>query len=179
MSNRDTGRGRGEEPEDRDHDENERQEAARPQREVDAESPLQLYKPGQGTIVRWGSAAGIGVLALAGANFLFNELGRLGVFQRNLTLHYLVPVGFLVAMGLALLWLLGRNQRVVDFLIATEGEMRKVNWSTTREVVGATQVVILTMLAMGFLLFVVDIAFMWLFTFIRVLRIGLFSEGGA
>jgi preprotein translocase SecE subunit len=39
-------------------------------------------------------------------------------------------------------WLFGTNQRVVEYLIATESEMKKVNWSTKREIMGSTWVVI-------------------------------------
>ena len=64
---------------------------------------------------------------------------------------------------------LGRNPRSVDFLIATEAEMRKVNWSTRREVMNSTGVVIVTMLAIAVFSFVCDRAFAWSFLQVGVL----------
>ena len=68
--------------------------------------------------------------------------------------------------------LVGQNRGTVEFLIATEGEMKKVNWSTRKEVIGATKVVIVTVLALGFLLFFVNLFFLFLFETIGVLRVG-------
>ncbi|MDX2146033.1 MAG: preprotein translocase subunit SecE [Planctomycetota bacterium] len=49
-------------------------------------------------------------------------------------------------------WLVGRRRTSVNFFVDTDGEMRKVNWSTRREVIGATIVVIVaTFLIAGFL----------------------------
>ena len=49
----------------------------------------------------------------------------------------------IAVFGLVGYWLIGRRARSVDFLIATEGEMKKVNWSTRREVVGSTIIVLI------------------------------------
>ena len=57
-----------------------------------------------------------------------------------------------------------------DFLIATEGEMKKVNWSTRREIWGSTKVVIVFTLFLAFLLFSVDIVFWSFFSAIDVLK---------
>ena len=57
-----------------------------------------------------------------------------------------------------------------DFMIATEGEMKKVNWSSRREILGSTKVVILFTVLFAVILFVVDIVFMSFFSGIGVLR---------
>ena len=57
-----------------------------------------------------------------------------------------------------------------DFLIATEGEMKKVSWSTRREVIGSTKVVVLFTFLLAVLLFVVDFTFKTMFTLINVLK---------
>jgi preprotein translocase SecE subunit len=70
----------------------------------------------------------------------------------------------------------------VDFFIATEGEMKKVNWSTRKEVWGATRVVIVTVMALAIILCIVDTAFMFLFNGIGVLRFDIirkFFGGGS
>jgi preprotein translocase SecE subunit len=63
------------------------------------------------------------------------------------------------------------NRRVCDFLIATDGEMKKVNWSSRREITGSTKVVIFVVVALGLFLFFVDILLMLFFSEIKVLRI--------
>ena len=45
------------------------------------------------------------------------------------------------------------NQRFVDFLIATDGEMKKVNWSTARDIRMSTVVVIFASLVLAGCLF--------------------------
>ena len=67
-------------------------------------------------------------------------------------------------------WLVYLKPNTSDFLIATEGEMRKVNWSTRREVLGSTWVVIAISVIIAAILFVVDIGFSTFFTKIGVLE---------
>ncbi len=55
-------------------------------------------------------------------------------------------------------------------MIATEGEMKKVSWSTRRELLGSTKVVIALTVLMAVLLFVVDLMFQSLFSSIGVLK---------
>jgi preprotein translocase SecE subunit len=80
-----------------------------------------------------------------------------------------VALAFLGGLGSFAFWALGRNEKTVDFLIATEGEMRKVNWSTRREVINSTGVVILTMIVIALFCFVCDQAFAWGFLQVGVL----------
>jgi preprotein translocase SecE subunit len=140
-------------------------------------SLFHIYKPGQGAIVRWGTAAGAGVLALAFAAFLSDQLTWFGE-----TTRILVPVIALAALGLVIFRMVGQKRSVVEFLIATEGEMKKVNWSSRREVIGSTKVVIAVVIALGLILFFVDVIFMWFFSAINVLKIdvlkALFGGGG-
>ena len=115
---------------------------------------------------------------MAGAAYAYDWLAL--PFGDNTTLDIvlrtLIPVVLLLAAGYVVFWLVGRNRSTVDFMIATEGEMKKVNWSSRKEVLGATKVVIFTVLALGFLLAVVDLAFMVLFSAIGVLRIPLWQR---
>jgi len=55
-------------------------------------------------------------------------------------------------------------------MIATEGEMKKVSWSTRHEVVGSTKVVIMFTLLLAVALFVVDLVFQRAFSWIGVLK---------
>ena len=60
--------------------------------------------------------------------------------------------------------------RSADFMIATEGEMKKVSWSSRREVVGGTKVVIATTFILALMLWAVDLAFGFFFMEIGVLQ---------
>ncbi len=62
------------------------------------------------------------------------------------------------------------NRKSSDFLIATEGEMKKVNWSTRREIFGSTWVVIVISLIIASVLFIADVLFSNFFTWLRVIE---------
>ena len=145
---------------------------APPSRRPTGGSAFHIYKPGQGAYVRWGTAAGAGIVVVWFAAFLREQLTRV----QNEWVQTLVPAGLLVILGYWVFRLLGQSRSVVDFMIATEGEMKKVNWSTRREVLGATKVVIVTVIALSVVLFVVDLFFMFFFEGIGVLRIGMISQ---
>ena len=55
-------------------------------------------------------------------------------------------------------------------MIATQTEMKKVSWSSKREVIGATKVVILFTILLAALLFCVDLVFQFFFRGIGVLK---------
>lgn len=120
--------------------------------------------------MRWLTAAGSGVLALSAAHFVWTRVRMFAFIEGNYYVRTLLPVVVLLAAAWLIFWLVGRKPNTVDFLIATEGEMKKVNWSTRREVWGATRVVIVTVLALAFILFVVDILFIFFFGGIGVLK---------
>ena len=79
--------------------------------------------------------------------------------------------GAIMLLGAGALYMfVGANKKSVEFLVATDGEMKKVNWTSYREVKGSTMVVIAaTFLIAGFL-FLVDTAFSSFFSFINVLE---------
>lgn len=131
-----------------------------------------IYKPGQGHYTRLGTAVGGGVLILGGGDFLVGNLIFDSEGQWTLWLQYGIPALLVVALGLALFWVTGVNRGTCDFFIATEGEMKKVSWSTRNELIGSTKVVIACTLLLGFLLAVVDLVFIRFFQLINVLRSG-------
>jgi preprotein translocase SecE subunit len=65
----------------------------------------------------------------------------------------------------------GMARKSVDFLIATDGEMKKVNWTTRREIIGNTQVVVVAAFLIAAILFGIDIVFKQFFSFIGVLEV--------
>lgn len=140
---------------------------------------FQLYKPHQGVYVRWVSAGGAFLLVVAFAWFLNDQLRWLVASNYQPYGEWIRTLGPLaVGVGLCI-WLyrlIGVNTTVVDFMVATEGEMRKVNWSTRREVFGATRVVIASMLFLALLLGVADLLFAVFFEAIGVLQTGMLSR---
>ncbi len=138
------------------------------------------YKPEQGPRVRNWTAGGAGLLAALGAKFVYE---RLAVYRTDewwsLLIVYGIPVALVVGLGYLIFWIVYRHRPSGDFLIATEGEMKKVSWSTRREVIGATKVVILVTLLLAALLGVVDLIFMLFFQWIGVLKVtGIAAFGG-
>jgi preprotein translocase SecE subunit len=149
--------------------EQQRSGEARPAARQPAAAPFRIFKPGQGLHVRWLTAAGAGIIILSGGHFVYTWL-RLP-FGENLWARYLIPVALILLGAYLVYWLVGKRPSSVDFMIATEGEMKKVNWSTRKEVLGATKVVIFTVLALGFLLSLVDLLFILFFSWIGVLKL--------
>ncbi len=154
----------------------ERQNDAGPSRRGKPESGfgLRIYKPGQGFYTRVGTAVGVGVLILAGGITLFDQLKA--SLSQDSSYYYAATyggtVGFLAVMAFAMYWVVGLNRKANDFFIATEGEMKKVSWSTRQEVVRSTKVVITLVVIMSILLFVGDLLFMVFFNQIGVLKTG-------
>ena len=73
-------------------------------------------------------------------------------------------------MFAVLWWVTYTSRKSGDFMIATEGEMKKVSWSTRREIIGSTKVVILFTILFAVYLFVVDVVCVFLFSSIGVLK---------
>jgi preprotein translocase SecE subunit len=67
-------------------------------------------------------------------------------------------------------WLIGRSPRMVDFMIAVESEMKKVNWSSKREIMGSTWVVIGLTIFLALLCFLFDALFRMIFAWMGVLE---------
>jgi preprotein translocase SecE subunit len=133
-------------------------------------SLFRVLKQGQGIHVRWGTAIGAGALAVALAEFVWDRMQIFAFAESNFFIRAGIPVVVLVAAAWFVFWLVGRSPTTVDFMIATEGEMKKVNWSTRKEVWGATKVVIITVLSLAIMLFVVDMFFIFFFAGIGVLK---------
>jgi preprotein translocase SecE subunit len=75
-----------------------------------------------------------------------------------------------IAIGaFATIWLVGAKPQPVEFLIATDMEMKKVNWSTKRDILRSTNVVIFVSLVMSVALFGIDLVFQAFFKAIGIL----------
>ena len=120
--------------------------------------PSKIYKRGQAANTRLGTALGIFVLAAYGCFVLHQKLQPLG----NIWLETLVPVGLCAIIAGIIAWIMNKPS-VADFLIASEGEIKKVSWSTRKELTASTTVVIFVMLTVAILLALVDWAFILFF----------------
>ena len=133
---------------------------------------LEQYKPDQGKTTRTGTFVGLGLLVAWGAKFL-ND--RLALYQGDEAWRLLITPGIPIAMAVVfgvIIWRLAFvSRKSSDFMIATEGEMKKVSWSTKREVVGSTKVVIMFTVLMALFLFIVDFGFQIFFKSVGVLKV--------
>ncbi|NLF33032.1 MAG: preprotein translocase subunit SecE [Planctomycetes bacterium] len=83
--------------------------------------------------------------------------------------EFLLPVAVGLAVTYWVFAIVYRSTRA-DFLIATEGEMKKVAWSSRKEVIGSTKVVVFATFILAAMLYVVDIVFQRFFVTVGVLR---------
>ena len=134
---------------------------------------LAISKPGQGFYTRTMSAIAIALIALMGVAWLWKLFSNVRwIGGEPVYGQATIAVIVLAVVGLLGFWLIGVKPRSVDFLIATEGEMKKVNWSTRREVMGSTALVIGFTLFMALMCFFADLLFQLLFQAMNVLERG-------
>ena len=156
-----------------------------------------IYKSGQGYWTRMGTAAAAGLLALLTMGFIYRELpvylaaaftpsnlstltqadqtaavNHAASLSHNLTLA--ICAAFLVGFSL-LTFIIMNKPTNADFMIATASEMKKVNWTSRKELIGSTKVVIGFMFLIAFLLFGLDVVFGYFFKLITVLKAGPFG----
>ncbi len=131
-----------------------------------------IVKKGQGYWTRMGTA-GVAVMLIAlvayNAHVILRDQFKV---KPNITLGIGVGTGIALAI---VAWRLMNKPTHVDFLIATDSEMKKVNWTSRADLIGATKVVIIFMFFIaGFLLFI-DVVFGYFFQLITVLKTGPFG----
>lgn len=114
-----------------------------------------IYKPGQGKYTRLWAGFIVGLVVALGCWQLYRMLDS---WVANLVVVMVVPVAVFVALGGLIYWLLNKPS-VADFLIAAEGELKKVSWSSRREIMVSTIVVIVVVVAMAALLGTTDLLF--------------------
>jgi preprotein translocase subunit SecE len=119
----------------------------------------QIYKPGQGKYTRLGTGFSVAVIVAAGCWRLYEMLTASDL---SIWITTMVPAIVLVGFGVATYWMLNRPS-VADFLIAAEGELKKVNWSSRKEVAVSTLVVIIVVILMAALLGTTDFVFQLVF----------------
>ena len=121
-----------------------------------------IYKKGQGKHTRLCSAFGSAIIVGLGCLQLYKKLdgADLGLWTKTM-----VPAGLFVVAGFLIFWLVNKVS-IADFMIAAEGEMKKVSWSSRKEIAVSTFIVIMVVIIMAVLLGFTDLNFklffMWL-----------------
>ena len=118
-----------------------------------------IYKPGQGKYARLGTGFTVAVVVAFGCWRLYEMLEATDL---SLWVTSLVPVAVFAALAGVTYWLLNKPT-VANFMIAAEGELKKVNWSSRKEVAVSTLVVIIVVFVMAALLGTTDLVFSLIF----------------
>ncbi len=118
-----------------------------------------IYKRGQGKYTRLYSAFGVAIIVGLGCLRLYRKLQAADL---GLWVETMVPAGLFVALGLLIFWLVNKAT-VADFMIAAEGEMKKVSWSSRKEIAVSTFIVIVVVVLVAVLLGAADLIFKLLF----------------
>ncbi len=124
---------------------------------------LQFYKKGQGYYTRLYSGLVCFLIVAIGCYRLYQKLYN----PDSIWVCTLVPGGICVGLTLLIFWVVNKPN-IADFMIAAEGEIKKVSWSSRREIVASTTIVIVVVLCMGFMLVGIDFFFQFLFRVLGV-----------
>ncbi|MHC4744573.1 MAG: preprotein translocase subunit SecE [Planctomycetota bacterium] len=130
---------------------------------------LAIYKRGQGKYTRLCSAFACAIIVGAGCWRLYHKLTvwLTGIpVNTKMWVERMVPVGLFGLFALFIFWFVNRAS-VADFMIASEGEMKKVSWSSKQEIIVSTTIVIVVVILTALLLGATDLTFnmffKWLF----------------
>ena len=119
---------------------------------------LKIYKKGQGKYSRLWTAIALLLIVAIGCWRLHLKLQA----QDNVWLETLVPAAICAVFAGIIYWL-SNLPSVADFLIAAEGEIKKVSWSTRKEIVTSTMVVISVVAILATGIGTVDLLFQMFF----------------
>jgi preprotein translocase subunit SecE len=126
---------------------------------------IKIYKKGEGKIVR--TCALIAALALLfygccslydiphTESWLYRTLTVIPVLNIVIRNMFLICAPIFVGLGLLIFWYLNRPQ-VADFLIETEGELRKVSWPPRKEYITSSGAVLVLIVIIAIFLYLTD-----------------------
>lgn len=121
-----------------------------------------MYKPGQGKYTRLCTGFAVAIIVGFGCWRLYEMLEAA---ELSLWITTILPVVIFVALGALIYWLLNKPA-IADFMIAAEGELKKVNWSSRKEVAVSTLIVIIVVFVMAALLGATDLVFSIVFRYL-------------
>jgi preprotein translocase subunit SecE len=120
-----------------------------------------IYKRGQGKYTRLCSAFAVAIIAGLGCMTLFSKLEAASWGFSNRTTMWIatmVPAGLFLLLAFLIFWLVNKPS-LADFMIAAEGEMKKVSWSSRQEITVSTIIVVVVVFIMATLLGTTDFGF--------------------
>ncbi len=123
---------------------------------------FKIYKRGQGYHTRLYSGLALFAIVAFGCYALHNKLQGTSIW-----IETLIPAGVCVILGSLIYWLVNKPN-VANFLIAAESEIKKVSWSSRREIAVSTVIVICVVAIMAVLLLTADMSFQFLFRLIGI-----------
>lgn len=142
--------------------------------------PLRPYKPGQGVYVRRAALAMLLLLDFFGCFELYVRamphkegedasswwevsLTSAKVLGRTIEINrWLILCGGVFAVVAAAVWWGLNRPKIGEFLIETEGEMRRVSWPARREYLNASTVVLFITVGLSVLVYLMDVGLSWL-----------------
>lgn len=133
---------------------------------------FELYKPDGAKASRGLIAFALGALLLYGSVSLYEyfdgtdwakPFGGFGeVLGEEFPLSPRTLAAMLVIVGSAIgIWLTVNYAKLVDFLIETEAELKKVSWPSQSQVVSSSAIVVLLTVVMGVYIGLVDFGLIW------------------
>ncbi len=120
-----------------------------------------IYKKGQGKITRISSALGLIIVSGAGCYKLYDRLAGSSLVsdrKMQLLISTMIPAAVFAITSALFLFLVNRPS-VADFMISAEGEIKKVSWSSKKEIAVSTFIVIVVMALMATILGLTDLIF--------------------
>jgi preprotein translocase subunit SecE len=130
-----------------------------------------IYKKGHGYWTRMGTAIGAGCLGLVVAFELYNQIPTFlhGEQRHDQHVALVAAIVFMAAWSLWAWWFTNKAT-TAEFLIQTDSEMKKVNWTSRKELIGSTKIVIGFVFFVALFLFTCDLLFGAFFNLIGVLK---------
>ena len=116
---------------------------------------FEIYKRGQGKYTRLGSAFAAALIVGLGCLRLYKKLQAWDV---GLWVETMVPAGLFVVLALMIFWLVNKPS-IADFMVASESELKKVSWSSRKEIIVSTIIVIVLVILLAIFLGITDLGF--------------------
>lgn len=123
---------------------------------------LAIYKRGQGKNTRLCSGFAVGLIIAVGCLRLYEQLQATDL---NLWVQTMIPVALFVIFAMCIFWIVNKPS-IADFMIVAEGEMKKVSWSSRKEIAVSTFIVIVVVALMAALIGVTDLGFQMFFSWL-------------
>jgi len=114
-----------------------------------------IYKKGQGKYTRLCSTFAAMVIVGLGCMQIYKKLQQNEI---GLWVETIVPAGLFLVLALLILYLVNKPS-IADFMIAAEGEVKKVTWAKKSEIFVSTFIVIAVVIIMAIVLGLTDLTF--------------------